>query len=61
MGSAHMRDYLVAVASDCITAPEGFHESALAAMVVAFATVAPWREAIEELVGEAVVQRRRTA
>lgn len=59
--SAHMRDYLVTVAPDCTAAPAGFHGPALAAMALAFATVAPWREAIEELVGEVVVRRRRTA
>jgi ureidoacrylate peracid hydrolase len=49
--SAHMRDFDVTVASDCTAAQAGYHEPALASMAAIFATVAPWKSALAELVG----------
>jgi ureidoacrylate peracid hydrolase len=47
--SAHMRDFEVAVASDCTAAPAGFHVPALASMAAAFASVAPGRAALADM------------
>lgn len=49
--SADQRDLNVLVASDCTGASEGAHERALAAMSELFATVAPWRELLDGVVG----------
>jgi ureidoacrylate peracid hydrolase len=42
--AADMRDYRVAVASDCTSTQAEFHENALKAMAGLEMTVAPWRE-----------------
>jgi ureidoacrylate peracid hydrolase len=53
--AADMRDYRVAVASDCTTSSVGMHEPALRAMAALGMTVAPWREGLATLVGSATV------
>ena len=48
--AADMRDFTVAVASDCTTTQAEFHTNALLAMAGLGMNVVPWRDALPDLV-----------
>jgi ureidoacrylate peracid hydrolase len=52
--SADMRDFDVAVAADCTSAPEGLHHPALATMEALGIRIGPWRELLADVAGKAL-------
>jgi ureidoacrylate peracid hydrolase len=53
--AADMRDFDVAVATDCTTTQAEFHENALHAMAGLEMNVVPWRDALSDLVARGLV------
>lgn len=58
--SGQQRDFEMLVASDCVSAPEEFHQPALDIMANTFAEVAPWRALVATVTGEAASDEAAT-